>query len=64
VPVSGPVDLRAKIRPTLEHWKLDPDPAAIRDAEQMANLPEPERATIKSLWDEGGHLIERLNQER
>jgi hypothetical protein len=37
-------------RPTLAHWKTDPDLAGIRDEEALAKLPEAERKEFRSLW--------------
>jgi hypothetical protein len=34
----------------LAHWKVDTDLAGIRDEPELAKLPEPERAALRSLW--------------
>ncbi len=44
---TGPADMKAKIAPTLQHWKADTDLAGIRDEKELAKLPEEERAAFK-----------------
>jgi hypothetical protein len=40
----------SKLVATLEHWKQDPDLAAVRD--RLDDLPNPEREAWRSLWAE------------
>ena len=47
---SGPSQARPGILQTLDHWKVDPDLAGIRDAAGLDKLPEPERKTWQALW--------------
>jgi len=54
---SGPAELKAKIAPTLKHWKTDADLAGIRDEKELAKLPEPERAALKQLWADVDQLL-------
>ena len=43
----------------LQHWKVCPNLAGIRDAEALARLPEPERKEWRSLWADFDTLLER-----
>jgi len=54
---SGPAEMKAKVAPTLEHWKHDADLAGIRDQNELAKLPEEERAGLKRLWNEVDELL-------
>ncbi len=54
---TGPLELKAKIAPTLQHWKTDADLAGIRDEKELAKLLEPERATLKQLWKDVDRLL-------
>ena len=47
---GGTTEMKAKIAPSLQHWKIDTDLAGIRDEKELAKLPEAERATFKQLW--------------
>jgi tetratricopeptide (TPR) repeat protein len=53
----------AKARPfviqTLEHWRVDPDLAGIRDAAALAKLSEPERKPWQVLWSDVDTLLAR-----
>ena len=53
--VSGAADMKAKVAPTLQHWKEDTDLAGIRDEKELAKLPEDERAAFKRLWNDVDH---------
>ena len=46
---AGPAEIKARIAPTLEHWKADADLASIRDEQELAKLPELERASLEVL---------------
>ena len=51
---------RAAIVQTLSHWKVDTDLAGIREATDLAKLPEAEQKACRSLWAEvGGGAQER-----
>ena len=54
---TGPADMKAKIAPTLQHWKADTDLAGIRDEKELAKLPEEERAAFKQLWNDVDQLL-------
>ena len=54
---TGPADLKAKIAPTLQHWKEDTDLVGIRDEKELAKLPEEERAALKALWNDVDQLL-------
>jgi tetratricopeptide (TPR) repeat protein len=54
---AGPAEMKAKIAPTLQHWKTDTDLAGIRDEKELAKLPEAERAALKQLWTDVDRLL-------
>jgi hypothetical protein len=45
---------------TLDHWKGDPDLAGIRDTQELAKLPDEERAALKQLWDDVDGLLTKV----
>ena len=47
---------------TLQHWKVDPDLAGVRDAAALAKLPEAERKEWRTLWAEVDRLLKRAGQ--
>ena len=49
--------MKAKVAPTLQHWKADADLAGIRDEKELAKLPEEERTAFKSLWNDVDQLL-------
>jgi hypothetical protein len=49
---TGPPQARQFVAQTLQHWKIDPDLAGIRDAAALAKLPEAERNACQALWGE------------
>ncbi len=49
---GGAGSAHVKIASTLARWKADPDLAGIRDEGTLAKLPEAERETFRSLWDD------------
>ena len=54
---SGPIATKAKIAPTLKHWKADPDLAGIRDEKELAKLNAEERAAFQQLWTDVDQLV-------
>jgi serine/threonine protein kinase/Tfp pilus assembly protein PilF len=54
---SGPPQARAAVAQTLRHWKVDPDLAAVRDADALAQLPEAERKEWQALWADVDALL-------
>ena len=56
---SGPAELKAKVAPTLQHWKEDTDLVGIRDEKELAKLPEEERTALKTLWHDVDQLLAR-----
>jgi eukaryotic-like serine/threonine-protein kinase len=56
---SGPPQARPFIVQTLGHWKVDADLAALRDAEGLAKLSEPERTEWQAIWAEVDSLLTR-----
>jgi hypothetical protein len=47
---TGQPEARALVGRTLQHWRVDPDLAGIRDLAALAKLPEPERMDCQALW--------------
>ena len=56
---TGPAEMKAKVAPTLQHWKEDTDLAGIRDEKELAKLPEDERTALKQLWNDVDQLLIR-----
>ncbi len=56
---SGDVSSKSKIAPKLQHWKVDADLAGIREAKELAKLPETERAEFENLWREFDALLSK-----
>jgi hypothetical protein len=55
--------LRATVRGTLRHWQKDTDLAGVRDAEELAKLPDAEREGWNKLWVEVTELLEKCGSE-
>ena len=61
----------AAARQTLQHWKVDPDLASVREADSLKqDCPKPERKRWQALWDNSrrspqatGALTRRLSGE-
>ena len=49
--------MKAKVAPTLEHWKTDAALGGIRDEKKLAKLPEAEHSRIKQLWTDVDRLL-------
>jgi serine/threonine-protein kinase len=56
---GGDTKAGATITRTLQHWKTDPDLAAIRDPDALAKLPEAERKEWEALWANVDALLKR-----
>jgi hypothetical protein len=56
---TGPAEMKAKVAPTLQHWKEDADLVGIREEKPLAKLPEEERATWQAFWAEVEALLKR-----
>jgi hypothetical protein len=56
---SGPTQIRATVLSALQHWKVDPDLAGVRDVDALAKLPEPERKQWAALWAEVDSLLSK-----
>jgi hypothetical protein len=56
---TGTGAARAEVAQKLRHWKGDPDLAGVRDPEELAKLPEAERAEWQALWADVDRLLER-----
>jgi tetratricopeptide (TPR) repeat protein len=50
---------RQAIAGTLEHWRVDPDLASVRDKDAVGGLPEGERAGWTSLWNDVDRLLKK-----
>jgi hypothetical protein len=61
---SGPVEWKARIAPTMKHWKEDADLAGIRDEMALSKLPEDERAALKMLWNDVDQLHVRAAENK
>jgi RNA polymerase sigma-70 factor (ECF subfamily) len=49
---TGAPQTRAMITQKLKHWQQDPDLAGVRDAEDLARLPEEEQKAWRELWSD------------
>jgi hypothetical protein len=56
---SGPPQTRTNLTNALNHCRLDGDLAGIRDADELAKLPEAERESFRTLWSEVDALLAR-----
>jgi serine/threonine-protein kinase len=54
---SGTQQDRYDVRRRLDRWKVDPDLVGIRDAAELARLPEAERSDWQALWTEVDALL-------
>jgi tetratricopeptide (TPR) repeat protein len=54
---SGPPQARPAIAQTLEHWKVDPDLAGLREPDELAKLPKDEQTACRALWAEVDDLL-------
>jgi tetratricopeptide (TPR) repeat protein len=59
---EGKPEARATVRPTLEHWKADPDLAGLRDATALAMLPDDEQTACRALWAEVEALLQKIRE--
>ena len=57
---SGKPADRAAVQTTLRHWQQDNDLAGLRDAADLAKLPEAERRDWEGLWGEVEALLKRV----
>ena len=48
----------------LTHWKEDADLAGIRDDEDLAKLPDEERAAFKQLWNDVESLLTKIGSRK
>jgi len=51
---------RAMVRVLLNHWRIDPDLAPVRDEGELKKLPEAEQDQWRKLWAEHARLQARL----
>jgi Flp pilus assembly protein TadD len=52
----------AEVVRRLQHWKQDPDLAAVRDPDALDALPPPERDAWRQLWQDVDALLQRAAQ--
>src|SRR5205085_936571 len=55
---------RALIREKLQHWKMDPDLARVRDAARLAKRPAAERQAWEQLWADVDALFKRAQAKK
>jgi serine/threonine-protein kinase len=56
---GGPRSGRILARKTLEHWRVDPDLAGLREASALGKLSPDERNDCLALWQAVGELLRR-----
>jgi tetratricopeptide (TPR) repeat protein len=56
---SGPQQARQFVAQALQHWKVDPDLAGLRDPAMLAKLPMSEQAPWRDLWSAVDRLLEQ-----
>jgi hypothetical protein len=61
---TGPADMKAKVAPTLQHWKTDTDLDGIRHEKHLAKLPEEERPAFKQLWKDVDQLLTKATANK
>ncbi len=54
---SATAEIRVVVARTLKHWQTDKDLAGIREAAEMAKLPESERTAFDALWKRVNELV-------
>jgi WD40 repeat protein len=59
---SGPSQAKLFIAGTLKHWKQDTDLASVRDEQELAKLPEADRAAWKTFWADVDALLKRAEK--
>jgi len=53
---------RALMQTTLMHWRTDSDLAGLREPEELAKLPDEERAASCQLWQAAATLLQQVNE--
>jgi tetratricopeptide (TPR) repeat protein len=56
---GGTPQARQPVAATLQHWKVDPDLAGLRDKAALAKLPEDEQRACRALWAEVDALLSK-----
>ncbi len=56
---SGQPAHRYTVQSLMNHWRRDPDLAAIRDSDALAMLAEPERKACERLWADVSALLQK-----
>jgi serine/threonine-protein kinase len=52
-----PEKARALVRPRMQHWRVDPDLAGVRDRAEVTKLPTAEQQAWRKLWAEVAALL-------
>jgi serine/threonine-protein kinase len=58
---AGAPEMKARVAPTLKHWKVDTDLAGIRDPKSLSKLPEAEQKSWRTLWADVDALLTRAS---
>ncbi|MFO0957896.1 MAG: hypothetical protein U0800_10620, partial [Isosphaeraceae bacterium] len=58
---SGSTEDRANAALSLNHWHQDSDLEGVRNAEELAKLPEDERRSWQAFWEEVEALLKRAS---
>ena len=56
---TGPPQAKALVSRKLQHWKIDPDLAGIRDPEALKRLHEGEQKVWRAFWSEVDSILDR-----
>jgi len=56
---TGSPEAKTLVKKTLQHWTADGDLASVRDEDELAKLPEPERNDWRALWSEVAVLFKQ-----
>ena len=57
-------EARPLVRQVLTHWQKDPDLAGVRDAVELAKVPDVERADWDKLWSRVAALLARVSDAK
>jgi hypothetical protein len=61
---AGDAQARSVVRPTLQHWQVDPDLAGVRDPGLLAQLPAEEQKEWRALWADVAALLRKARGDR
>jgi tetratricopeptide (TPR) repeat protein len=60
---SGLPPVRQSVAETLQHWKVDPDLAGLREPGKLAKLPQDEQKACRALWAEAEAVLARARRQ-